>query len=509
MTGVKLSIDFAAALAKLAPGQMQGTWQLPAELARLVIAAGAQEVELEIRPTRLELAAPGARLDLLAVRDLEILLDAAAPADRRHRALMSLDERGALALAALATLSWTRLYLASGGTQGWALAAKAGGRPRLGRAPATPGAVVVIRGLRLDAAAAKRWLQRNGRFAPVPITLAGRPIFRGFRRPLIRRRLHQPLPAVLAIGERGEAPRLWLLEHGIVSTRATVPGYPAFEAAVELASLVRPGATPATLREVIQPHLEPLIRSAVDLIGEFARSTGGAAAGDRTVRLLLEAARRPRFRSRLSTIPAFPSIAASGVRGRLSIADLELLSRADDGGRRPLESLPAGQDPRRFVLGRRPALILGQGERTLLGEILDVDFVTPPERPRPRRSLRRLSAAGGGYAAYVWKRLRRTLVSETALSPGERSFLEAVRRTADGGGPRTITFCTGGGRIHLTGAGRLLLPRDNPTVAAAVRAITRDPGWLYPALVALLGGHDLPAARLRESWSAVEMIGSR
>ena len=39
-----LRIDFAAALAKLAPAQMQGRWQLPAELARLAIAHGARRV---------------------------------------------------------------------------------------------------------------------------------------------------------------------------------------------------------------------------------------------------------------------------------------------------------------------------------------------------------------------------------------------------------------------------------------------------------------------------------
>jgi hypothetical protein len=63
-----------------------------------------------------------------------------------------------------------------------------------------------------------------------------------------------------------------------------------------------------------------------------------------------------------------------------------------------------------------------------------------------------------------------------------------------------VDFCAGGSRIHLTGDGRLLLPRAHPTVEAAVQAVAHDPSWLYPALVALLGGRELPAEAVREAW---------
>lgn len=508
MNDVRLSIDFGAALAKLAPAQLQGTWQLPAELARLAIASGAREIDVRIRRTRLELAAPGARLDLVAVRDLAAVLDTAAPAASRHRALMGLDARGAVALAALATLAWTRLALETG-PLGWTLTVAAGGRPRLQRGTNASGFTLALEGLRLDAAAATRWLERNGRFAPVPVHIGGRAIVRGFRRPLIRTRMREPLPAVLALGARGEAPRLWLLEHGIISTRATVPGYPAFEAAVEMAGVTPPSASSAAMREAIQPYLEALISASVSLIGELAGRAEKLRpeARERAARLLLEAARRDRFRGPLAAIPVLPTIAAGGARGWASIADLERLGRGDgrrgDGRRRPLTALAPDQDPRRYVVGPRPALILGHGERTLLGEILGAAFTAPPARPRPRRSLRRLAGAVGGQLAYGWQRLRRRLVSETALSAGERALLGAVRRTAAGGWPRAVDFSAGGARIHLTGDGRLLLPRTHPTVKAAVRAVAHDPSWLYPALMALLGGRELPEESLREAWWAM------
>ena len=73
-----------------------------------------------------------------------------------------------------------------------------------------------------------------------------------------------------------------------------------------------------------------------------------------------------------------------------------------------------------------------------------------------------------------------------------------------GAGPRTAVFRAGDGRIHFTGDGRLLLPRHNPLVAASVRTVARDPAWLYPVLVGLLDGNEMPSEALRQIWTAAE-----
>ena len=273
-----LRIDFVAALDKVAWAQLQGTWQLPAELARLAIACGARGVDLEISPRRLALTAPGARVEHRTVTDFATLLDRGLDAAERHRAMVELEERDAFVLSAVAGLSLRSLTLRTGGEEGLKLELRRGGDLRIRNPGASavgrPDLELVLDGLSIDAGRAAKWLRRVCRFAAVPIAIDGLPIDRGFDAPLIEQRLQlaprgpqpgapqpgapQPgalLPIALAIPHHGQTPRLWLLRHGIIATRATVPGYPAFEAAVEMAAADDPGAvaggrtTGAALRE--------------------------------------------------------------------------------------------------------------------------------------------------------------------------------------------------------------------------------------------------------------------
>lgn len=508
MRDVELRIDFRAALAKLAPAQLQGSWQLPTELARLAIASGARSVELDLKKSRFTLRAPGARLDRVCLRDLRTLLDEEAPDRERHQSLVALEERDGVALAALAGLGSESLEIRSGGEPAWRLSRSAGRRPALRRlAGASSDLELRLQGIRLDATAAENWLVRNGRFSPVPILIGAQPIVRGFRLPLIRIRLHDPLPAALAVAERGEVPRLWLLRYGIISTRATVPGYPAFEAAVEMSSVSSPGATSAALREAVQPHLEPLVQAAVGLIGQLAHHAESlkAEARERAARLLLEASRRGRYREQLKGIRVFPQIVDGGKSRRLvSLADLEYLIRFD-GARAGadavrVDAVAPDQDPGELALAGRQVLVLSSFERSLLAELLDIRFVTPPARPRSRRSARYLLEEAGGRLSLAWYRLRGRLISESDLSPGERAFLTTLRQASADGLPRTVTFCAGAGRVHLTGDGRLVLPRRNRFVEASVQAVAADADWLYPVLTGLLGGHDMPSSDFRERW---------
>ena len=515
MKDVKLRIDFQAALAKLAPAQLQGSWQLPTELARLAIACGAHAVELDIRKSRLAMSAPGARLDLMSLRDLRTLIDHEAPDQQRHHALVALEQREGLALVALAGLGGDsfeiRGCIGDGGQKnGWILIHSLGERPHLERLAGAAYFEVRLTGIRLDATAAEHWLLRNGRFSPVPISIGSQPIPRGFRQPLIRIRLREPLPAALALSQRGEVPRLWLLRHGIISTRATIPGYPAFEAAVEMSTVSSPGALSTALRDAVQPYLEPLVQAAVSLVGQLARHAESLneEARERAARLLLEASRRERYREQLKAIRVFAQVVGPGAARRLvSIADLDYLvrfgaARTEDGRPPRLDAISPDQDPNELVLAGRQALVLSSFERSLLGELLDVSFASPPLKPQARRSLRHLSEELHGQLSLAWYWLGGRLVRESDLSRPEKTFLAAIRGVATANTPHAVVFCRGNGRIHLTGDGRLLLPRHNPVVEASVRAVERDPDWLYPVLVGLLGGRDLPPAGLRERWSA-------
>ena len=65
------------------------------------------------------------------------------------------------------------------------------------------------------------------------------------------------------------------------------------------------------------------------------------------------------------------------------------------------------------------------------------------------------------------------------------------------------------GRLRRNGdRWRLCLPRDHPVVRAAVEACAEDSSFVYPAMAALLGGHDGFATRKHPLQAAFLAAGS-
>lgn len=498
-----LRIDFAAALAKLAPAQLEGSWQLPTELVRLALASGAKTVEVRLAADRIELLAEGARLAPGTVRDLGHILDQRQPVSDRHQALVSLEQHDALALAALASYVRRSVWLTSGGQGGIAMEAGPGTQSYVNKD--SDQLELVAEGLDLNVRAAGEWLQRKGRFSRVPIIYQGKEIYRGFYSPLIQNQLLQPISARLAITSRGDAPRLWLLRHGIVSTRATVPGFPAFEAAVEMAPLAKPEVTGAALREEINPYLDSLINASVGLTLKLSKKLAKAPpeVRERTARLLLEAERRGRFSDTVRAANIFYLALADGRRQLVSIAEVLRRAKSSTDGPIAVEALMPEMDPEDFAVPDDGVLVLSASERALLGEVTGVSFTLPAARPRRRRSPQRLAAAAVGRLAFTWYRLCGGLVPQDQLTPEERNFVESLTADVGPGWPRQVVFRRGGAdasRVFATLDGDLLLPRESPRVQAAVQAIARDGTWLYPVLLSLYGGHEPPAADLRRRW---------
>jgi hypothetical protein len=89
-------------------------------------------------------------------------------------------------------------------------------------------------------------------------------------------------------------------------------------------------------------------------------------------------------------------------------------------------------------------------------------------------------------------------IPDATLTPEERSLLIQLRAQLEG---CDVAMCTGSGPVRRIGAGphKLLLPRESARVKSAVIAVSRDPSWVYPALLALLDGHDFPE-RARRRW---------
>ncbi len=543
-----LRIDYEAAIDKLAGAQLQGSWQLPAELARLAIASGARSVAFEVEPRHLVMTAPGARWDHRTVAGFASVLDRRLEAADRHRAMVELEEDGAFVLSAIACSPLRSLALTAGGVQGLKLRLSPSGELTVANPIdsdlARPDIQLAVEGLAIDAGRAGRWLRRVGRFSQVPISIDGGRIPGGFHKPLIEKRFEIPpqgsvpgasrLPAALAIAARGAAPHLWLLRHGIIATHATVPGYPAFEAAIEMAALSVPETSPAgdsaappvasaisrpapspesaaprmtssALRERLGSYVEPLVDAAVALTIELGESAGSLpeAARARTARLLLRSALKRRRLSEVSGVRVFPLLGTGGRRRRLvSIDVIGRLVRVEEGGTCALDAIPPGQDPKRYALVGQGALAVSQGERALLGELLSAVFSQPPARAR-QSPMRRLLALAAERLPEL--RARGTPIADSELSAAERALLSRLAgetATSAIAASAGAEFRTGQGKVRRDGNGKLQLPRDNPTVAACVRAVERDAAWSYPAAVALLAGRELPDPELRRQWYA-------
>ncbi|MEM7356562.1 MAG: hypothetical protein AAF657_37445, partial [Acidobacteriota bacterium] len=382
-----LRIDFEAALKKLAWSQLQGTWQLPTEMVRLAIGAGAQSVEIDIEPRHLALMARGARLDRATVAAFASLLDRRLEAAERHAAMVELEERDAFVLSAIACSSFRSLVLTIGGAGGLRVELGADGDLRVVQ-PSGPASdpldlELVIEGLELDTERASKWLRRTGRFASVPISVGGLRIGRTFRHALIQKRCQikpadarpgkayepgPPLPTLLAIPKRGSSPRLWLLRHGIIATHATVPGYPAFEAAIEMSPAIRSrdsatghaaGTTSAALRERLNAYIESLVDASVLSMIAAAGKADTLAEPDRAhlAKLVLEAALKRRRLSEVSGVAVFPLLVPQG-RRLVSIDVISRMIRVAEGGTCTLEAIPPEQSRKRFAISERGCLAL-------------------------------------------------------------------------------------------------------------------------------------------------------
>jgi hypothetical protein len=448
-----LTIDAASELRKLAEATLEGPWQVPAELVRRALIGGARHVEVELARRRVVVRDDGPPLLPARVHALARLLDASRPAAERHEAVLALeDDPELLAVAALRTPD---VHVARDGRRN----------------------EIVIEGARLDLAAAARWLRAAVRFARATVLLGGERLGGGFAGAMAEAPLGDPLGGRLAL-TGDETAHLWLLWGGVVSTHLTLPDTPAFEAAVEMRALAL-SRTPAALREAIEPHLGALADQAVALL--LARAAAGGAS--RFVRTqLLVAARRGWRRGEVFRAPLFPA-RVGGAPVTLRLADL--------GGTGTFPCLDPGEDVDAVLLPAGPTLLLDADERGRLSRLLGVRFrpverrrVRAGGRARLRRGFLRLRAAASRIFSRILHPRAGATLPESALSADERRFLH-VLDTVRGPATVPVTFAGGRGPIRAR-PGSVCLPRANAEVAAAVRAVARDPQRIRAAMVMLL-----------------------
>ncbi len=493
------AIDVTSEIRSLCDAQLRGTWQMPAELVRCAVRTGAVRISIARRWGGFTVSWKGGPLPPSTLPALAVALDDTAESRVRQRAIAELESSGMEALLWAGGVAGARLEIESvenGRRVG--LSRRAGRAPRLRRAaqPALPDEVVVRWGCsKLDRRRAELWLHMACRFSGAEITVNGRPVPRGFSEGLYRTRIEEPVRCTIGLTGRGEEPVLWLLREGIVAARAVLPGYPSFEAAVELGSVVSGPAASSDLRRAVVPFVRELCERAVGMMIEVAGRPGGlsGAHGQRLVALLLRAARLDLRAREIRSLPLLATLSGGGEP--FSLARLEKMA-ARGGGR--LFVVEPGDGGDGLMADVAATVVASPEVRSLLTELTGIRFHQPPrQRLGWRRRLADVARAGGRRAVARCRGiLAPRVVPEAALSGGERRLLALLRAAL---APRTVEL-GGGGGLRRTSSG-LVLPRRDPAVIAAVALVGEDPTWMYPLVLALQLG--LPAfGSLQKDWRA-------
>lgn len=493
-TGELFAIDLAAEVATLCEAQLQGPWQVPAELVRLASARGAAAVSVDRRGFGIELQSDGLLASPDELVDLAGVFDPGLPPARRQDAIGRIEAAGMSALLWAAGLPGARLELESRTSAvGLRLRARRGRveTDTFEAAPGAPSTVLVWRCRRLAVRRALAWLRTALRFVPMPVMVCGRPVARGFPGGLYRMRLVDPLPAELAVTADGDSPQLWLLEHGVLSARAVVPGYPAFSAAIEMTGVTGDRSSADDLRTAVNPHLESLIDETVRMLLLLADRIPTM---DETVRrrhatLLLRAGVLELRRERVLETPIV----------RCAEGDAWSMTTPAEVARRAAEHgglVTAVEPARRMVANHHRGwrIEASAEERSLLSELLGVRIERAGDGRRGRDGVARL----GGLIRRGWRAARglappRPLEPER-LTAGERRLVEAAASAGV-----ELGLCRGTGHLRTRGS-RILVGRERSEVVAAVGALTGGDEWLYPALLATVGSvRELPEP-LRRRW---------
>lgn len=488
-----LSIDVSSELETLCKAQLRGIWQVPAELVRLALRIGANEVSVGRRGRGFVVSWNGPLIDNGILSDLRTALDVNVSPSDRQTAIAAIEGSGTEGLLWASGLrgSRTRITIAGGHDQ-WRFEHRRRTSRLVKNANAEhPGRVEIewrCRGL--DRRRAMRWLAIAARFAPARVVINGQPGARHFVGGLFHLRVEDPLPCRLGLTRTGDDPVLWLLRDGVVSTRATIPGYPPFEAAVELRDLVPPGASSADMRRAVTPYLEELVDRAVWMMVEVSDrlSEMDTMDADRICLLLLRAARKGLRTNDICRLELVQN--AADRRRRLSVEEIRELAGRCGGVLSAIDHYGhAGEG----LIDPESTLLVSSEIRDLLTELTGVRFQSPTLREsRVVDGIRTIT----GRLVRRWRGLiAGRAVPLDELRPEEIAALTAMRSAMS---PFGVQLCEGRGSAGRTSRG-VVVPRTNPVMTAGADLVAAKPEWLYPLLLALDAGSE-PPNELRERW---------
>jgi len=493
-------IDVAAEVATLCGAQLQGPWQVPAELVRLASARGATGVEIRRSRGGLELEVDELVTTRDELTDLATVLDDQARPRHRQDAIARLEAGGGTALLWATGIAGSRFELTcrAVGVR-WGIEVRRG-RARLtgsdDRSGVATGTMMWWRGAGRSNRPAIRWLETALRFLPIPVELDHRPLERGLPDGLFRMRVAEPLAAELVVTAGGDMPALWLLNHGVLSARAVVPGYPAFSAAIEMHGVAAPEAGPDELRSMANPFLPRLIDQAVTMLVLLAERLPAV---DEPVRrrlttLLLRSAELDLQRQRVMGLEIVP-VRSGRTRRMISPTELAAIAADRGGVLRSTDPGPSSPPP-----GVGPIVEASAEERRLLRALLGIRFEHHGGERAPSEPVPRLLGALRRGGSRLRGLLGHRPLDDRALSTDEHCFVAAAARSG-----LDVGFVAGDGPIRRRGA-RLELARHADRVVHSVQAVASDEIWLYPALLAIGADETEIPDSLRIRW--IEALSS-
>ncbi len=488
-----LAIDVAAEVATLCSAQLQGSWQVPAELVRLANARGVARVAIEKVWGGFCFRCDGVLADDEELSDLARVFDREAPRMRRQAAIARVEDAGLSALLWATGFPGARLELVVRTAGGSSRMEARGGRVGLGNdelETGPPSTTLTWRCRGLESRRASAWLRTALRFFPIPVEICGRPVERGFPEGLYRMRITDPLPGELAVTATGDVPTLWLLEHGVLTARAVVPGFPAFSAAVEMSREAPAGSSADELRAAANPHLDRLIDEAVRMLLLLVDRLPSVdeAVRSRVTTLLLRSATLGLRREQVLASPVVP--VREGARRWMESPSALLTWAGHQGGVVVAVEPGSGDD------GDLEELLIEASteERSLLNELLGIRI----ESPDGGRRRLQLGAAVVDVLGRGWHAAR-GLWGPRAVNP--RQLTEGERRLVDAAAAAGVELALGDGAgMVRRRRSRCIAGRDRPEVRAAAAVLASGDEWLYPALLAVVG-NDLDIPReVRDRW---------
>jgi hypothetical protein len=491
-----LSIDVSSELEALCESQLRGTWQVPAELVRMAVRLGAGEVRVDRHRSDLVISWYGPLVEGDVLRHLHTALNEKADPDDRQRSIAALENLQMEALLWAAGLRGARIRITAAGRWQQTVFEHRRRRSRWTRNHRSIGQDTVEIAWRcpgLERRRALRWLAVATRFAPIQVLIGGAPGPRNFAGGLFHARIRDPVPCRLGLTRSGDVPVLWLLRDGVVSARATIPGYPPFEAAVELRDHVAPGASAADMRCAVTPYLENLVDRAVWMMVEVSGRVPemDPADGERLCLMLLRAAHKGLRAREIRHLALVPDARADRW---LSVEEIRELAKRSAG---VLPVVDRAERLRGDPVDPGSTVRASSEIRDVLSELAGVRFQSPTLR---RRGFSRRCVEWIGLKRARVLRRMRGLLAGRKVSPGELQAQEETVLTAARSAlsPIEVQLHEGRGKAGRV-KGRVVVPRSSSAMISGAKFVAEEPVWIYPLLLALDTGCEAPE-HVRQSW---------